>query len=85
MNVTTRLVLRQDGVQMLSKRHYIPSSAALARRMNIDPGQLSRALHGKAQPGPQLICGLITVFGAAALPRLLTIEEDNEEDGEDVA
>lgn len=53
----------------------LKTDAALAQRMNIDPGNLSRVLQGKQQPGPKFIAALCAAFDAR-LEELFEVVDD---------
>ena len=42
----------------------LKTDAALAQRMGIDAGNLSRVLKGTQQPGPKFIAAMCDAFGA---------------------
>ena len=57
------LTLKADQLRKFrSLRDDLKTDSELARRMQMDPGQVSRVLRGAA-PGERFIAGLLSVFG----------------------
>lgn len=56
----------------------VKTDAALAERMGIDAGNLSRVLKGTQQPGPKFIAALCGAF-EAQLEELFEVAYDNSE------
>lgn len=50
--------LRREHLVEIRERVALITDAALARHMGADPGNLSRVLAGKQQPGPRFIAAL---------------------------
>ena len=55
----------------------LKTDAALAERMGIDPGNLSRVLRGTQQPGPRFIAALCAAF-EARLEELFEVTESDD-------
>ncbi len=56
-------------------RSDLRTNRALAAAMDVNEGNLSRLLAGKAGLGPSMIGGLVKVFGPEWLPDLLKTDE----------
>lgn len=72
------LRLKTEQVAKIRGWMKLKTDAALAERMGIDAGNLSRVLRGKQQPGPRFIASLCTALEA-------DLEDLFEVVGEDVA
>lgn len=55
----------------------LKTDAALAERMGIDPGNLSRVLNGTQRPGPRFIAALCSAFDAR-LEELFEVTDDGK-------
>ena len=62
--VIARLWLKQDQLAKIRRWKGLTTDAALAQAMGTDPGNLSRVLAGKQQPGPQFIASLCLALDA---------------------
>lgn len=67
------LQLRADALQKYRRIAGIDTSDALAKRMGIDPGNLSRVLAGKQMPGPKFIASLVAAFPGLELDDLFEV------------
>lgn len=61
---TTTLRLKLEQLAKIRKWVGLTTDAALAERMGVDAGNLSRVLGGKQQPGPKFIASLCTALEA---------------------
>lgn len=68
-----RLYLRDDQLKKLRVLAGLTTDAALAERMNHDPGNLSRVLRGKQEPGPKFIPRLVAAFPGMDLDDLFEV------------
>lgn len=62
--MVTALRLRTEQLAKIRNWVGLKTDAALAERMGIDAGNLSRVLRGKQQPGPKFIAALCTALDA---------------------
>lgn len=62
--MTATLRLKTEQLKKIRGWVGLTTDAALAREMGIDPGNLSRVLAGKQQPGPKFIAALCTALKA---------------------
>jgi len=77
-----KLILRRD--QLAKLRKLVPgldTDAALAERMGMTGGQVSRVLRG-GTPGPRFIAGLLDVFGIEFFQDLFAVVPDDNGNGE---
>jgi len=58
------LRLKTETLANYRRIAHLKTNAALAERMGIDPGNLSRVLNGTQQPGPKFIAALCAAFEA---------------------
>ncbi|HEY1179336.1 MAG TPA: helix-turn-helix transcriptional regulator [Phytomonospora sp.] len=58
------LKLKADMVAKIRGWKGLKTDASLAEAMGIDPGNLSRVLKGRQQPGPKFIASLCTALEA---------------------
>lgn len=58
------LRLKSEMVAKIRGWKGLKTDASLAEAMNIDPGNLSRVLRGKQQPGPRFIASLCAALDA---------------------
>ena len=58
------LRLKSEMVAKIRGWKGLKTDASLAEAMDIDPGNLSRVLRGKQQPGPRFIASLCTALDA---------------------
>lgn len=58
------LRLKTETLARYRRLAQLKTDAALAARMGIDPGNLSRVLKGKQTPGPRFIAQLCHAFDA---------------------
>lgn len=80
--MTATLRLKADVLGNYRRLAGLKTDAALAARMGIDPGNLSRVLKGNQQPGPKFIAALCAAF-EAQLEELFEVV--NLADAEEVA
>lgn len=62
--MTATLRLRTDQLKKIRGWVGLKTDAALAARMGMDAGNLSRVLTGKQEPGPKFIAALCTALDA---------------------
>jgi transcriptional regulator with XRE-family HTH domain len=62
--MTATLRLKAETLANYRRLAGLKTDAALALKMGIDPGNLSRVLKGNQQPGPKFIAALCFAFGA---------------------
>lgn len=70
------LKLRKDQLTKFRKLAGIETDAALAARMGIDAGNLSRVLRGAQQPGPRFIASLVAAFPGMDLDDLFEVVDE---------
>lgn len=74
-----RISLRSD--QLLKFRRIagqgLEVDATFARRIGMNPGQVSRILHGKSAIGTRFIAGCLELFGVECFADLFTVEPDD--------
>lgn len=58
------LRLKTETLANYRRLAQLRTDAALAARMGIDPGNLSRVLQGKQRPGPKFIAAMCEAFDA---------------------
>lgn len=62
--MTATLRLKRDMLAKIRNWKGLSTDASLALAMGIDPGNLSRVLQGKQQPGPKFIAALCVALTA---------------------
>lgn len=62
--MTATLRLRTDQLKKIRGWVGLKTDTALAERMNMDAGNLSRVLNGKQEPGPKFIAALCSALDA---------------------
>lgn len=67
------LQLRTDALAKYRLIAGIKTNDALAKRMDIDAGNLSRVLAGKQTPGPKFIASLVAAFPGLELDDLFEV------------
>jgi transcriptional regulator with XRE-family HTH domain len=67
------LQLRSEALGKYRKIAGIETNDALAKRMQIDAGNLSRVLSGKQTPGPKFIASLVAAFPGLELDDLFEV------------
>lgn len=72
------LALKTEALDKMRRLAGINTDVELARRIGVDPGNLSRVLSGKAAPGPKTIAGLMQTFGTEWFPDLFEVVPDDE-------
>ena len=76
-----QIVLRTDQLAKLRKlAPDLRTDQELARRMNMDQGQVSRVLRGAA-PGARFIAGILDVFGIEFFQDLFAVIPDDDGNG----
>ena len=65
MNATPTLKIRWDLVAALREVKGLDTDLKLARAMGINPGNLSRVIAGKQQPGPKFMASLCRALDAS--------------------
>lgn len=64
MDVIANLRLKTEQVSKIRRWKGLVTDAALAQQMDTDPGNLSRVLAGRQQPGPRFIASLCFALDA---------------------
>lgn len=82
MTATLRLKTRQ--LRKIRGWVGLGTDSALAARMGVDPGNLSRVLRGQQQPGPKFIASLCVAL-SAELADLFEVVDIDDEASDDVA
>lgn len=72
------LRLKTETLANYRRLAHLKTDAALAERMGIDPGNLSRVLKGKQQPGPKFIAAMCDAF-EARLEELFEVVDTDED------
>jgi transcriptional regulator with XRE-family HTH domain len=62
--VTATLRLKTENLAKIRRWTGLTTDAALAKKMAIDAGNLSRVLRGRQQPGPRFIAALCRALDA---------------------
>lgn len=70
------LHLRTESLGKIRRWKGLTTDAALAAAMDIDPGNLSRVLRGKQQPGPKFIAALCHALDAELADLFEVIPEE---------
>lgn len=76
--MTATLRLKRDTLANYRRLAGLKTDAALAERMGIDAGNLSRVLKGTQQPGPKFIAALCAAF-EARLEELFEVVGDSQD------
>lgn len=76
--MTATLRLKRDTLANYRRLAGLKTDAALAERMGIDAGNLSRVLKGTQQPGPKFIAALCAAF-EARLEELFEVVGDTQD------
>lgn len=79
--MTAVLRLKADVLATYRRLTGLKTDSALAARMGIDPGNLSRVLKGAQQPGPKFIAALCSAFDAQ-LGELFEVVDDGKPQAE---
>ncbi len=77
MQMVATLRLKSEMVGKIRGWKSLKTDASLAAAMGIDPGNLSRVLKGKQQPGPKFIAALCAALDAE-LDDLFEVVTDSE-------
>jgi transcriptional regulator with XRE-family HTH domain len=77
--MTATLQLKREVLANYRRLANLKTDAALAERMGIDSGNLSRVLRGSQQPGPKFIAALCAAFDAK-LEELFEVVPDDAAD-----
>lgn len=77
--MTATLRLKRDVLANYRRLADLKTDSALAKKMNHDPGNLSRVLAGTQQPGPKFIAALCAAFDAK-LEELFEVVPANADD-----
>lgn len=72
------LRLKTETLTRYRRLAQLKTDAALAERMGIDAGNLSRVLKGTQQPGPRFIAALCAAFDAQ-LEELFEVVNDQDD------
>lgn len=76
--MTATLRLRTDQLKKIRGWVGLTTDAALAQRMGIDAGNLSRVLRGVQQPGPKFIAALCFALNAELADLFEVVAPDAE-------
>lgn len=76
--MTATLRLRHEQLAKYRRLADLKTDAALADRMKVDPGTVSRVLAGKQSPGPRFIAALVAAFPGMDLDDLFEVVEAQE-------
>lgn len=76
--MTATLRLRTDQLKKIRGWVGLTTDAALAQRMGIDAGNLSRVLRGVQQPGPKFIAALCYALKADLADLFEVVAPDSE-------
>lgn len=76
MSVVANLRLKTEQVAKIRRWKGLTTDAALAEAMDTDPGNLSRVLNGKQQPGPRFIASLCFALDAELDDLFEAVRED---------
>lgn len=71
--MTATLRLRTDQLAKFRKLAGVATDDALAKRMGVDPGTVSRVLRGKNEPSPKFIAALVAAFPGMDLDDLFEV------------
>jgi len=71
--MTATLRLRTDALAKYRLIAGLKTNDALAKRMDIDAGNLSRVLRGGQMPGPKFIAALVAAFPGLELDDLFEV------------
>lgn len=78
IDMVATLRLREEQLTKYRKLAGITTNDELARRMGIDPGNLSRVLRGHQSPGPKFIASLVAAFPGMDLDDLFEVVAEAE-------
>lgn len=76
--MTATLRLRTDQLKKIRGWVGLKTDAALAERMNMDAGNLSRVLTGKQAPGPKFMAALCIALDAELADLFEVVAPDSE-------
>lgn len=76
--MTATLRLKVDQLEKIRRWVGLTTDAALAQRMSIDAGNLSRVLRGVQQPGPKFIAALCYALDAELADLFEVVGPDTE-------
>lgn len=76
--MTATLRLKTETLANYRRLAGLKTDAALAQRMGIDPGNLSRVLKGTQQPGPKFIAALCGAFEARLEELFEVVDADSD-------
>lgn len=76
--MTATLRLRTDQLKKIRGWVGLKTDAALAERMNMDAGNLSRVLTGKQAPGPKFMAALCFALDAELADLFEVVAPDSE-------
>jgi len=76
--MTATLRLRTDALAKYRQLTGLSTNDALAKRMKIDAGNLSRVLRGGQMPGPKFIAALVAAFPGLELGDLFEVVVQEE-------
>lgn len=76
--MTATLRLRTDQLKKIRGWVGLKTDAALAERMNMDAGNLSRVLTGKQAPGPKFMAALCCALDAELADLFEVVAPDSE-------
>lgn len=62
--MSAHIVLRREQLAKIRKWVGLSTDAALAERMNVDPGNLSRVLRDRQEPSARFIAAMCSALGA---------------------
>lgn len=77
--MTATLRLKTEALAKIRKWMKLETDAALALKMGIDAGNLSRVLRGKQQPGPKFIASLCIALEADLADLFEVVDEPAED------
>jgi transcriptional regulator with XRE-family HTH domain len=80
--MVAKLRLRAEQLAKYRRLAGIETDDALAKRMGVDPGNLSRVLRGRQSPGPKFIAALVAAFPGMDLDDLFEVVTDDESEAE---
>lgn len=73
--MVVKLRLKTDQLAKYRSVAGLETDVALAERMRHDPGNLSRVLRGKQEPGPRFIARLVAAFPCLTLDDLFEVQQ----------
>lgn len=71
------IAINVPEIRKCQKLAGIKNDRELADRMQLDAGNLSRVLTGRASPGPKFLAGLVVVFGVEWFADLVDVVSDD--------